>query len=82
MLGSVWDRWVASYVLQLVGQDSEKDIFAMDEAELEQFTSTIDRLESDLLQHVRTSGLKKERETFLVDELLGTSDSASLIISS
>ena len=54
----------------------------MDEAELEQFTSTIDRLESDLLQHVRTSGLKKERETFLVDEVLGTSDSASLLISS
>ena len=43
----------------------------MDEAVLEQFAASIDRLESDLMQHVRTSALKKERETLLINEMLG-----------
>ena len=53
----------------------------MDEAALERFTSSIDRLESDLMQHVRTSGLKKERETFLINEMLGTDSPDKLITS-
>ena len=53
----------------------------MDEAALERFTSSIDRLESDLMQHVRTSGLKEERETFLINEMLGTDSPDKLITS-
>ena len=44
----------------------------MEEAVIEQFFANIDKLETNLIQHVRTSSLSKERELFLIDEVLGT----------
>lgn len=43
----------------------------MEEAVIEQFFANIDKLETNLIQHVRTSSLPKERELFLIEEVLG-----------
>lgn len=47
-----------------------------------QIVQRLDQLETGLIQHVRTSALKKEREVFLIDEVLKSCSALSMHVES